>query len=113
MVPAADNVEDGIEEDSQALTLIGALLSMKSLNTPVLEDEKKLRSFVHRCIFAFENIKKGAPLTEKNMVVLRPGNCEYGIEPKFYDMLIEKKVHVNKDIASNSPIMWNDVLNFS
>ena len=33
-------VEDGIEEDSQALTLIGALLSMKSLNTPVLEDEK-------------------------------------------------------------------------
>lgn len=79
----------------------------------VLEDEKKLRSFVHRCIFAFENIKKGAPLTEKNMVVLRPGNCEYGIEPKFYDMLIEKKVHVNKDIASNSPIMWNDVLNFS
>ena len=75
-----------------------------------LEDEKSLRNFVHRGIFAYTDIKKGELLTEKNMVVLRPGNCENGIEPRFYEMLINKKVKANKDIDSNTPIKWEDVL---
>ena len=77
----------------------------------VLDDEKKLRAFVHRGIFANIDIKEGELLTKNNMVVLRPGNCENGIPPKFFDMLIEKGVRVNKHIASNCPIKWDDVLN--
>lgn len=77
----------------------------------VLEDEQNLRAFVHRGIFAFQDIKKGETLSANNMVVLRPGNSENGIEPRFYNLLIEKKVRVNKDILSNHPIRWEDVLN--
>lgn len=78
----------------------------------VLDDEKKLRSFVHRGIFSYKDIKAGETLTTNNMIVLRPGNCENGIEPRFFDMLIEKKVCVNNNISSNCPIKWDDVLNF-
>lgn len=80
-------------------------------NKVVLDEEKHLRSFVHRGIFAFRDIKAGDRLNADNIVVLRPGNCENGIEPKFYNMLIDNKVRVNKDIESNQPIKWEDVLN--
>lgn len=80
-------------------------------NKVVLDEEKHLRSFVHRGIFAFKDIKAGDRLNADNIVVLRPGNCENGIEPKFYNMLINNKVMVNKDIISNQPIRWEDVLN--
>lgn len=76
-----------------------------------LTDEEHLRLFVHRGIFAFRDIKKGDTLTSDNMVVLRPGNCENGIEPGFYDILLNKKVRVNKSIGSGQPIRWDDVLN--
>lgn len=76
-----------------------------------LPDEEHLRTFVHRGLFAFKDIHEGEPLTSENVVVLRPGNCENGIEPRFYSLLLEKNVRVNKDIASNQSIKWDDVLN--
>lgn len=77
----------------------------------ILEDERSLRSFVHRGIFASKDIKKGEVLSKDNTEVLRPGNSENGIDPAFFSMLIEKKVCVNKDIPSNYPVQWDDVLN--
>lgn len=75
-----------------------------------LQDEEKLRRFVHRGIFASKRIERGEILSEDNMVILRPGNSENGIEPKYIELLIEKKVRVNKSIESNHPIRWEDVL---
>lgn len=77
----------------------------------VLEDEMHLRSFVHRGIFALRDIAEGDLLTADNMVVLRPGNCENGIAPGFYELLINKQARANKAISSNNPIRWDDVLN--
>ena len=76
----------------------------------ILEDEKHIRTFVHRGIFAFKEIKAGELLNTDNMVVLRPGNCENGIAPHFFDMLIRKKARANKDILENQPIRWDDVI---
>lgn len=75
-----------------------------------LEGEMKLRAFVHRGIFAFRNIEEGEMLTADNIVVLRPGNCENGIAPRFYDLLINERVRANKRIGYNQPIKWDDVL---
>ena len=77
----------------------------------VLPAEESLRKFVHRGIFASKDLQKGDVLTKENMVILRPGNSENGIEPKYIDMLVDLKVKLNKDIKSNYPVKWEDILN--
>lgn len=76
-----------------------------------LEGERHTRQFVHRGIFTLISLKAGDVLNRNNMVILRPGNSENGIEPQFFNMLVEKKVKVNKDISASQPIKWDDILN--
>jgi len=77
----------------------------------VEEGEKYEHKFIHRGIFALRNIKKGEELSANNIAVLRPGNSENGIEPKFYEIFLTNKVKVNKSILAGEPIRWTDVLN--
>ncbi|MCI8667601.1 MAG: spore coat protein [Dorea sp.] len=76
----------------------------------ILREEESLRKFTHRGIFASVDLAKGERLTKDNIIVLRPGNSENGIEPQFYHMLLENGVRVNKAVANNHPIRWEDVL---
>lgn len=77
----------------------------------VEEGELYENKFIHRGIFAIENIKKGEFFTKDNIAVLRPGNSENGLSPKLYNVLLENMVRANRDIADSTPIKWKDILN--
>ena len=62
------------------------------------KSENKSKIF-RRSIFSIENIKKGAKFTNKNIRIIRPG---YGLEPKYFNKLLNKKSPVN--ILKNEPL---------
>lgn len=77
----------------------------------VLEIEANLRRFAYRCMFATKNINKGETINLSNSAILRPGESERGIEPSFYELIIDNNVKANKSIKEGQPIRWKDILN--
>ena len=63
--------------------------------------ERKSLQF-RRSLYIVEDMKKGDILTEKNLRSIRPG---LGLSPKFYDVLLGKKV--NRDIARGMRTSWD------
>jgi N,N'-diacetyllegionaminate synthase len=68
------------------------------------ESELEGRFFIRTSITADRNIKNGEILTKENLAIKRPAE---GIEPKFFDSVIGRKV--NKDINEDSAIHWADL----
>ena len=62
------------------------------------------RFSIRTSITADTDLKNGDILSEKNLAVKRPAE---GIEPKYFDQVIGKKI--NKDINSDSAIHWDDL----
>jgi pseudaminic acid synthase len=62
--------------------------------------EKKSMKF-RRSIYVSKDIEPGDILTKENIKNIRPG---YGLEPKYYDQLIGKKV--NSFIKKGTPLSW-------
>ncbi len=58
--------------------------------------EKEIVPFIRRSLFANDDIKKGSPFTEKNIILRRPGG---GLSAKTYDTIIGKtaKRNIKKD----------------
>lgn len=54
-----------------------------------------------RSLYIAEDMKKGDVLTEKNLRIVRPG---LGLPPKYYNVIIEKKV--NRDVQKGTPVSW-------
>ncbi|TAL12163.1 MAG: pseudaminic acid synthase, partial [Nitrospirae bacterium] len=54
-----------------------------------------------RSIYISQDIKAGDILTRENLRCVRPG---MGLPPKYYDMLIGRKV--NKDVKKGTPMEW-------
>jgi sialic acid synthase SpsE len=48
------------------------------------------------------DVKAGERLTEENLRIVRPG---YGLPPKFYDILLGKRV--NQDLTAGTPMSWD------
>jgi pseudaminic acid synthase len=67
------------------------------------QEEKSSLQF-RRSLYISEDMKKGEILTEKNLRVVRPG---YGLPPKYYDMLLGKKV--NQTLKKGTPFHWDYV----
>ena len=65
--------------------------------------EKKSTIF-RRSIFISKNILKGEKFTKKNIKRVRPGN---GLEPKFYEKLIGKKV--KRNLYKGNPLTFKDL----
>lgn len=65
------------------------------------EDQEKMNLSARKSIFCSADIKKGENFTEKNIRVVRPG---YGLEPKYFDMILGKKALV--DINFGTPISF-------
>ena len=64
--------------------------------------EKEKGSLIHRTsLYIAEDMKKGDILTKQNLRVIRPG---LGLAPKYYDILIGKKV--NKDVKKGTALNW-------
>ena len=54
-----------------------------------------------RSLYIAENMKKGDVLNEKNLRIVRPG---LGLAPKYYDIIIGKKI--NKDVKKGTGMSW-------
>ncbi len=64
------------------------------------EAEKSSLKF-RRSVFVVKDIKAGEVLTKENLRIIRPG---YGLAPKYYDILLGKKVV--KEIKAGTPADW-------
>ena len=62
------------------------------------KSENKAKVF-RRSIFTTRSIKKGEKFTKNNIRVIRPG---YGLEPKYYNKILNKKSSVN--ISKDEPL---------
>lgn len=72
--------------------------------------EQDLRKYAFRCLFATKDIYTGEQITTENCAVLRPGNADRGIEPIFYDMLINNGVRAVKSVSKGDSIKWENIL---
>ena len=64
-------------------------------------DNEKASAIFRRSIYVVNDIKEGEELTSKNIRIIRPGN---GLPPKYFDMLIGKKVY--RSIKKGTPMSW-------
>ena len=82
-----------------AFKLLGKNFFFRSLN------ENKSKVF-RRSIFTTKNIKKGQKFTKDNIRIIRPG---YGLEPKYYNKILNKKspLNLDKDEPLKSSILKN------
>jgi len=55
-----------------------------------------------RSIYVSQNLNAGEALTENNLRIIRPG---FGLEPKFYQQVLGKKVKL--DVSSGTPLHWS------
>jgi N,N'-diacetyllegionaminate synthase len=74
----------------------------------VAKVEKELCFFAKRRIQATEDILNGATLTERNIAILRPAKKKRGLHPRFWDVIIGKKV--TRNVRSGDGITWEDLL---
>ncbi len=68
--------------------------------------EAELRGFARRTVFAVEDIAHGKAFTKNNVAVLRSGKLEPGIDPKYYEGLLDRKSR--RAIKAGSPIKPED-----
>ena len=78
-----------------------AALALGAVSYERTEQEQKSLQF-RRSLYVVEDMKAGDVFTEKNLRRIRPG---MGISPKYYDIILGKKV--NRDIARGTPVQWN------
>jgi pseudaminic acid synthase len=64
------------------------------------EKEKKSLIF-RRSLYIVQDMKKGDILTRENLRAIRPG---LGLPPKYYDMLLGKRV--NRDVKQGTAVSW-------
>ena len=64
-------------------------------------EAEKGSTVYRRSLYIAEDMKEGDVLTEKNLRIVRPG---LGLAPKYYDILIGKKV--NKDVNKGTAVDW-------
>jgi N-acetylneuraminate synthase len=73
----------------------------------VLDVESELHDKARRAVHAVEDIAAGDEITADNVKVLRPGERDAGLHPKFYDELLGKTAA--RDISQSAGLQWNDV----
>lgn len=76
----------------------------------VYDHENYLRKFAFTCLFAGKDIKKGERIKAKDINILRPGNKDRGIEPKYLKLFEKYKVRAKTDIDKEDPIVWDKIL---
>lgn len=70
--------------------------------------EKELYQFAKRRIHAIKDIKKGEILTEENIAILRSGKTKPGLHPKFWDVVLGKRVI--RGVKKDEGLTWDDLL---
>ncbi len=78
--------------------------SLGKINYGPSKSEKNSIKF-RRSIYIIEDIKEGEKLTSDNIKIIRPG---FGLEPKYYDILLGKKV--NQNLKRGTATSWGIVI---
>ena len=73
----------------------------------VLDVEEELHEKARRAIHAVRDIEAGKIISEDDVKVLRPGEKEAGLDPKFYDEVVGSKVI--QDIEIFEGISWENI----
>lgn len=73
----------------------------------VLAIEGELYAKARRAIHAVDEISAGEKFTSENVKVLRPGEQEAGLPPKFYEEILGKTVA--RHVHSGAGVTWDDV----
>ena len=81
--------------------------ALGSAEKRVLDVEGELYEKARRAIHAVADIEAGETFTDENVKVLRPGDRESGLHPKFYDEVIGKTVA--KTVEKGQGIQWDDL----
>ena len=81
-----------------------AFLGLGAIQYGVHGSEVKSLDF-KRSIYVSKDIMSGEIMSEKNLRVIRPG---YGLEPKYFDLVLGKKV--SKSIKAGTPLSWDILL---
>lgn len=76
----------------------------------VLEIEEELYQKARRAIHAVSDIEAGDEFTMENVKVLRPGDNEAGLNPKFYDEIVGATA--DRDVEKGDGIRWDVVANY-
>lgn len=84
-----------VEETERAWQALG------KVNYGPTNSEKSSGKY-RRSLYITENLKAGDILTEHNLRSIRPG---YGLPPKYYELLLGKKV--NEDVPRGTPMSWD------
>ncbi|WP_237561654.1 N-acetylneuraminate synthase family protein [Halorubrum halophilum] len=74
----------------------------------VLEVEQELHEKARRAIHAVEDIEAGEELTEENIDILRSGDQDTGLYPKFYTEILGQKAE--QSISIGDGINWSDIM---
>jgi len=65
-------------------------------------DSEKANAQFRRSLYIVEDVADGSVLTNENLRSIRPG---YGLPPKFYDLLLGKRV--NQAVKRGTPMSWD------
>ncbi len=84
-----------VDETDRAWQALGTILY------GVSENEKRSLQF-RRSLYIVDDMSTGDALTPDNLRAIRPG---YGLAPKFYDVLLGKRV--SRDVKRGTPASWD------
>lgn len=73
----------------------------------VLEIEQELYEKARRAIHTVQDIEAGDIITKEDVKVLRPGEKDAGLDPKFYDEIIGESAV--RSIKKGDGIQWEDI----
>jgi len=98
-------------EPDELTTMVAAIRDAETaLGSPekrVLDVEGELYDKARRAIHATTDIPAGTALSGENVAVLRPGEREKGLPPKFLDEVLGRTV--TTDVSSGTGIGWDDL----
>ena len=76
----------------------------------ILDVESELHDKARRAVHAVKDIAAGEELTAENVKILRPGEQEAGLHPKFYSEILGTIAAC--DIHRSAGLQWNDIKNY-
>jgi sialic acid synthase SpsE len=77
--------------------------SEKNMPKPLIEQRNKYT----RCLVANNDISSGEILTKNNIAIKRPNKSKRGLEPKFYDSVLGRKL--KSSLHKDEPIIKNNI----
>jgi len=93
-----------MEPEEMRLLVIESKRAWQALGTVIYgaTDKEKASLKYRRSLYITKDLKTGDILTKENLRNIRPG---YGLAPKYYDVLLGKRV--KKDIKKGTPVSWD------